>query len=43
MQSTGMSLMPVGLEKNIPHQDMADLVSFIKNWRYLDGKTPYAK
>jgi hypothetical protein len=31
------------LEKNIPLQDMADLVAFIKNWRYLDGRTPLGK
>ncbi len=41
MRSTGISLMPEGLEKKIPHQDMADLISFIKNWRYLDGKIPF--
>ena len=29
-----------GLEKNISHQQMADLIAFIKNWRYLDGRTP---
>ena len=40
IQASGMSLMPVGLEKNIPPQDMADLISFLKNWRYLDGRTP---
>lgn len=40
IRSTGVSLMPDGLEKSIPHQEMADLISFIKNWRYLDGKTP---
>jgi putative heme-binding domain-containing protein len=40
LRSTGVSLMPEGLEKNIPPESMADLVSFIKNWRYLDGKTP---
>lgn len=40
MQSNGISLMPEGLEKNIPHQEMADLIAFIKNWRYLDGRTP---
>lgn len=40
LRSNGISLMPEGLEKNIPHQDMADLISYIKNWRYLDGKTP---
>ncbi len=39
-RSNGVSLMPVGLEKNIPPQDMADVISFIKNWRYLDGRTP---
>ena len=40
MKSDGVSLMPVGLEKNITIQDMADLISFIKNWRYLDGGVP---
>lgn len=40
LQSSGVSLMPEGLEKNIPPQDMADLIAFIKNWRYLDGRTP---
>lgn len=40
LHSNGVSLMPEGLEKNIPPQDMADLISFIKNWRYLDGRTP---
>jgi putative membrane-bound dehydrogenase-like protein len=40
LRSTGQSLMPEGLERQIPPQDMADLVAFIKNWRYLDGRTP---
>lgn len=40
LRSTGVSLMPEGLEKNIPVEAMADLVAFIKNWRYLDGRTP---
>jgi len=40
LRSTGMSLMPVGLEKNLPPQDLANLIAFIKNWRYLDGRTP---
>jgi putative membrane-bound dehydrogenase-like protein len=40
MRSNGISLMPEGLEKAIPPQDMADLIAFIKNWRYLDGRTP---
>ncbi|MEX2286997.1 MAG: PVC-type heme-binding CxxCH protein [Planctomycetaceae bacterium] len=40
MKSNGVSLMPVGLEKNITLEQMADLISFIKNWRYLDGRVP---
>jgi len=40
MQSAGVSLMPEGLERNIDRQQMADLISFIKNWRYLDGNVP---
>ena len=36
LSSNGVSLMPEGLERLIPPQDMADLISFIKNWRYLD-------
>ncbi|MCA9228313.1 MAG: c-type cytochrome, partial [Planctomycetales bacterium] len=40
MRSTGQSLMPEGLERNISLAEMADLLSFIKNWRYLDGQTP---
>ncbi|QDT98336.1 hypothetical protein V144x_38220 [Gimesia aquarii] len=40
MKSSGLSLMPVGLEKTINPQQMADLISFIKNWRYLDGQVP---
>jgi len=43
MQSNGVSLMPEGLEKTIPPQEMADLIAFIKNWRYLDGRTPLGK
>jgi putative membrane-bound dehydrogenase-like protein len=40
VRSTGVSLMPEGLEKTITLDQMADLISFLKNWRYLDGKTP---
>jgi putative membrane-bound dehydrogenase-like protein len=40
IRSTGVSLMPEGLEKTITLEQMADLISFLKNWRYLDGKTP---
>jgi putative heme-binding domain-containing protein len=40
IQSTGQSLMPEGLEKTITVEEMADLLSFLKNWRYLDGTVP---
>ncbi|MDZ4686091.1 MAG: c-type cytochrome, partial [Planctomycetaceae bacterium] len=40
LRSTGLSLMPVGFEKNITVEQMADLISFLKNWRYLDGSVP---
>jgi putative heme-binding domain-containing protein len=36
IRSTGQSLMPEGLEKNISVAQMADLLAFLKNWRYLD-------
>jgi putative membrane-bound dehydrogenase-like protein len=41
--STGISLMPEGLEKSINVQEMADLLLFLKNWRYLDGSVPVGK
>lgn len=40
LKATGISLMPEGLESQIDQQAMADLISFIKNWRYLDGSIP---
>lgn len=40
IQSTGVSLMPEGLEKTISIEEMADLLGFLKNWRYLDGAVP---
>lgn len=40
MATTGLSLMPDGLEKNISTEQMADLISFVRNWRYLDGQVP---
>src|SRR5262249_39253814 len=40
IQSTGISLMPDGLEKNISLQEMADLIHYLKNWRFFDGKKP---
>lgn len=40
LSSTGVSLMPEGLEREMSHQQMADLISYIKNWRYLNGAIP---
>lgn len=40
LKNNGVSLMPVGLERTINKQQMADVISFIKNWRYLDGQIP---
>jgi putative membrane-bound dehydrogenase-like protein len=40
LQSTGKSLMPDGLERTIGPQQMAEVISYIKNWRYLDGRVP---
>jgi putative membrane-bound dehydrogenase-like protein len=40
LRSNGISLMPEGLERTMTLQDMADVISFIKNWRYLSGNIP---
>jgi putative heme-binding domain-containing protein len=40
LRSSGVSLMPEGFEKHLSHQQMADLISFVKNWRYLDEAIP---
>ncbi len=40
VQSTGASLMPEGFEKHLSQRQIADLISFIKNWRYLDQPIP---
>ena len=40
LRSNGVSLMPDGLERDISRQQMADLISFIKNWRYLEANLP---
>jgi len=40
LRSTGKSLMPEGLEETIDQDAMADLLAFLKNWRYLDGSVP---
>ena len=38
--STGRSLMPEGWERTLSPVELADLVAYIKNWRYLDGHIP---
>ena len=43
VKSSGQSLMPEGLEQNVTVQEMADLIRFLKDWRYLDGATPRGK
>ncbi len=40
LKATGVSLMPDGLEAQIDLQAMADLIAFVKNWRYMDGSIP---
>jgi putative membrane-bound dehydrogenase-like protein len=40
VRSTGASLMPEGLEKTITVEEMADLLGFLKGWRFLDGSVP---
>ncbi len=40
LRSTGLSLMPDGLEQEISVEQMADLLTFLKDWRYLDGNVP---
>ncbi|HEX3868858.1 MAG TPA: HEAT repeat domain-containing protein, partial [Pirellulales bacterium] len=42
LRPNGISLMPDGLEKTISKQEMADVISFVKNWRYLDSGVPAA-
>jgi putative heme-binding domain-containing protein len=39
-QTAGVSLMPEGFEQVITVDQMRDLISFLKNWRYLDGRVP---
>lgn len=40
LKATGVSMMPDGLEAQIDPQAMADLIAYIKGWRYLDGSIP---
>jgi putative heme-binding domain-containing protein len=43
IQSTGVSLMPEGLEKSVTIEEMADLLKFLKNWRYGKFGVPVGK
>jgi putative membrane-bound dehydrogenase-like protein len=38
--SSGVSLMPDGLEKTVSIEEMADLLHYLKNWRYAEGGVP---
>ena len=40
LQAPGVSLMPEGFEDTLSPEKMADLLSYLKNWRYLDGTIP---
>jgi putative membrane-bound dehydrogenase-like protein len=40
IRSDGISLMPEGIEKDITVDQMADLLDYLKNWRYMDGVVP---
>ncbi len=40
LRAGGVSLMPEGLERELSPQAMADLIAFVKHWRYLDGNIP---
>ena len=40
LKPTGVSMMPEGLESQIDQQAMADLIAYIKNWRYTTGQVP---
>ncbi|MFO1023372.1 MAG: c-type cytochrome [Planctomycetales bacterium] len=43
LRSNGISLMPEGLEKSLTPPQMADLIAFIKNWRYVEENIPYQR
>jgi putative heme-binding domain-containing protein len=40
IKSSGVSLMPEGIEAQLDQQAMADLIGYIKNWRYIGGESP---
>lgn len=35
LRSSGVSLMPDGVEKELSPQQLADVIAYVKNWRYL--------
>ncbi len=43
LRSSGVSLMPEGFEKHLSHQQLADLIGFVKNWRYLEEQSGHAR
>ena len=40
LQAPGVSLMPEGFEETLSPGKMSDLLSYLKNWRYLDSSIP---
>jgi putative membrane-bound dehydrogenase-like protein len=42
IRSSGQSLMPEGFEKLLTKQELADVIGFVKNWRYLAAPIPTA-
>jgi putative membrane-bound dehydrogenase-like protein len=40
IKPSGVSLMPEGIEAQLDAQAMADLVGYLKNWRYIGGQSP---
>ena len=40
LKSSGTSLMPEGIESQISAKDMADLLWYVKNWRYAADNVP---
>ena len=43
LRSNRISLMPEGLEKNISLQQMADLLAFLRDWRFTNDLVPSGK
>ena len=40
IKSSGVSLMPEGIEAQLDQQALADLIGYVKNWRYVGGESP---